>query len=53
MTLEGANINSSGVFKGRQGGGVLTVAQATDGVKFFMSSGDIDSGTFKLYGLKK
>ena len=53
MTLEGANINSSGVFKGRQGGGVLTVAQATDGVKFFMSSGDIDSGKFKLYGLKK
>ena len=53
MTLEGANINSGGVFKGRQGGAVLTVAQATDGVKFFMSSGDIDSGTFKLYGLKK
>ena len=53
MTLEGVNRNSNAILKGRQGGGVLTIAQATDGVEFFMSSGNIDNGTFSLYGLKK
>ncbi len=53
MTLEGVNRNSGAVLKGRQGGGVLTVSQATDGVEFFMSSGNINNGTFTLYGLKK
>jgi len=53
MTLEGVNMNGTPVSKGRQGGGVLTVAQATDGVKLFMTSGNIDNGTFTLYGLKK
>tara|TARA_A100001201_G_scaffold50246_1_gene50043 strand:+ start:25 stop:546 length:522 start_codon:yes stop_codon:yes gene_type:complete len=39
---------------GWQGGGVLTVAQATDGFEFFWeSSVDFASGTFTLYGLKK
>ena len=53
MTLEGVNMNGTPVSKGRQGGGVLTVAQATDGVKLFMTSGNITAGTFKLYGLVK
>jgi len=53
ITLEGVNINQGGVLKGRQGGGVLTDAQVTDGVQFFMSSGNIDNGTFTLYGLTK
>ena len=53
MTLEGVNMNGTPVSKGRQGGGVLTLAQATDGVKLFMSSGNIESGRFVLYGLKK
>jgi hypothetical protein len=39
--------------EGRQGGGVLTVAQATDGVQYFLGSGNISAGTFTLYGLKK
>ena len=38
---------------GAQGGGILTVDQATNGVSFFMASGNIASGEFKLYGLKK
>ena len=39
---------------GYQGGGVLTVAQATDGFEFFWeSSVNFSSGTFTLYGLKK
>ena len=53
ITLEAVNINQGGVLKGRQGGGVLTDAQVTDGVQFFMSSGNIDNGTFTLYGLTK
>ena len=53
ITMENVNRNQAGVLKGRQGGAVLTVAQATDGVQFFMSSGNIDNGTFTLYGLKK
>jgi len=40
--------------RGRQGGGVLTVAQATDGVYFFLaSSANYTAGKFTLYGLKK
>jgi hypothetical protein len=31
----------------------LTVAQSTNGIQFFADSGNIDSGEFKLYGLKK
>lgn len=38
---------------GRQGGGVLTVAQATNGVLIKAGTGNIDSGSFKLYGIKK
>ena len=38
---------------GYQGGAVLKVAQATNGIQFFMTSGNIASGTFTLYGLKK
>ena len=38
---------------GGAGGGVFTVASAVDGVNFLMTVGNIASGTFKLYGLKK
>jgi len=31
------------------GGGVFTVTSAVDGINYFMSSGDVDSGTFTLY----
>ena len=55
VTYENANRNTTqsrtGLFAG---GGVLTVAQATDGVTFFLSSSaNIAGGTFTLYGLKK
>ena len=52
-TIESAYRNHSGGLRGAQGGGVYEVATATKGVQFFMSSGNITSGTFKLYGLKK
>ena len=52
-TLEVSALDLTPVLKGGQGGAVLTVAQATDGVKFATTSGNIASGTFTLYGLKK
>jgi len=48
-TLREADTNLRGI----QGGYVHTVAQACDGIQFFYASGNIDSGTFTLYGLKK
>jgi len=54
MTNEESTIHpTNGAVRGRQGGAVLTVAQATDGIQFFMASGNINSGQFVLYGLKK
>ena len=48
-TNESAKLNASGVLEGYQGGGVHTVAEANDGVNFFFTSGNIESGTFTLY----
>lgn len=53
MTCEMSVFSNSAQLQGKQGGGVLTVAQATNGVSFFPASGNIVSGTFTLYGLKK
>jgi len=53
LTNEVSYRNSAGVLKGDTGGLVHTVAEANDGVNFFMQSGNISSGEFKLYGLKK
>ncbi len=52
-TIEGSQTDNVGGLWGAKGGGVLTVAQATNGVQFYQSSDDIVSGEFKLYGLKK
>ena len=53
LTQENSYRNSAGALKGDMGGVVHTVAEANDGVNIFMQSGNIASGTFKLYGLKK
>jgi|SRR5210317_1572588 len=53
VTMETTGRTASGYLRGRQGGGVLTVAQATDGVQFFQDTGNITAGQFVLYGLKK
>ena len=45
--------NSAGQSFGRAGGGTFTVTSAVDGCNIFFSSGNIASGTFTLYGLKK
>ena len=52
-TLEMSARDLNGNLLGGQGGAVLTVVQATDGVKFATTSGNIASGKFTLYGLKK
>ena len=52
-TYETTYLTSTPNLRGRQGGGLLTESQATDGVTFYMGSGNIDSGEFKLYGLRK
>jgi hypothetical protein len=52
-TIEMSYRNAAGALKGDTGGFVHTVAEANDGVNFFMQSGNIASGTFTLYGLKK
>ena len=52
-TVEASNRNQDSHLRGFQGGGLLTVAQATDGVQYFMQSGNIASGKFRLFGLKK
>ena len=44
---------SGGALQGSQGGGVFTVTSAVDGIQFFQDSGNIASGQFVLYGLKK
>ena len=51
ITFEETSANPDLV--GRQGGGVLTVAQATNGVLIKAGTDNINSGSFVLYGLKK
>jgi hypothetical protein len=53
ITEEETMRSYTGLLIGNQGGGVLTVAQACDGIQFFFESGNIDSAVFTLYGLKK
>ena len=53
-TFEAATSDTTIDFRGNQGGGVHTVASASDGINVFLSTGgNIDSGEFKLYGLRK
>ena len=53
MTTEVTHFQVSAVLMGQQGGYVFTSASTVDGVQFFYSSGNIASGTFTLYALKK
>ena len=53
-TLEETMLSSVPEARGRQGGGALTVAQATDGVVFLLeASANFTAGSFRLYGLRK
>jgi len=48
----GLGVGSNGLMS-FTGGGVFTVTSTVDGINYFMESGSVDSGTFRLYGLKK
>ena len=53
ITSESVTMWSGGTL-GAQGGGVHTVASASDGIQFFFPSGNINTGSkFTLYGLAK
>ena len=49
MTQEEVNYSHNPRATGIAGGIVHTVASASDGIQFFMGSGNITSGTFTLY----
>ena len=54
FTNEFSGMSGAGNLTGAQGGVVHTVAQACDGIQFYFSSGNIDTGSsFVLHGLKK
>jgi hypothetical protein len=53
ITMENSYLADDGTFLGHQGGGVYTQTTAVDGVSISFDTGNIDAGTFKLYGLKK
>jgi len=52
-TQEDTTLNSSAQNQGKQGGFVHTVQSSSDGLFFYMASGNIASGTFSLFGLAK
>ena len=54
ITADMVEVNLTPHTRGNMGGGVHTVASASDGLYFFDDAGgNIASGTFTLYGLKK
>jgi len=53
FTLEQTYFFQGGSNHGMQGGGVFTVSSEADGVYYFMDTGNIASGKFSLFGLKK
>ena len=52
-TNESIKLNASGQAEAFMGGGMHSVSEANDGVSFFFSSGNIETGTFQLFGLVK
>ena len=52
ITTEVSTQQYTGHLDGIQGGGVYTVAEAHNGIQIYVPN-TLDSGTFKLYGLKK
>jgi len=53
VTNETANLTGANLLIGAQGGGVHTVASASDGIYFYYNADNINAGVFTLYGLKK
>ena len=52
-TYETTYFGSGNQSAGHQGGNVYTVAEAHNGIQYYFNTGNISSGQFVLYGLKK
>ena len=53
LTWEGIFVDSSGITVFFKGGGNFKTTSAVDAVRFLQNSGNISTGTFSLYGVKK
>ena len=54
VTLQTTTINVNGHYKMNFGGGVYDQTASVDGIRIFMSNGsNIESGVFKLFGIKE
>ena len=53
VTQNTAYVNNSSTLRGMHGGAVLELTQIIKGVQFFMNSGNLVTGEFKLFGLRK
>ncbi len=53
LTYEEVHLSYHPTLFGSQGGAVHTVAQACNGIQFYHHNGNINGGTFTLYGIKK
>ena len=53
VTYEEVQLTYHPTLFGSQGGAVHKVAQACDGIQFYPNNGNINGGTFSLYGIKK
>ena len=54
FTWQHGHVDTSGAVEGAVGTGLFKLNQAAiDGIRFLMSSGNITSGTFTLYGVRK
>jgi len=53
FTWETVFLHQTAVPYGAQGGNVFTQTSSVNGLQFFFDTGNIASGTFTLYGLKK
>jgi hypothetical protein len=50
-TCRASGINNSGTYFNNYGGGELSLSAATTGIRLYPNSGNIATGTFKLYGI--
>jgi hypothetical protein len=53
LQTDSTNVDSSNAFYSTVGGFNYTVTSAVDGLHFYYSTGNIATGTFKLYGIQK
>jgi hypothetical protein len=53
VAIESTGINASGQYLNHFGGGTYKVAEKVDAIRLIMSSGNIDAGQYKLFGIKE